>query len=118
MKRLLSMLLPSMSFPHSSQRESATKVASSTTLAPSSGDSSSRAGSLLATRRAPRAQAISCVGPPQSVPHRFVLHRGAVGPGMVVEVILIVYEKRYIRIEGPLQAAVYRRPPILLVAIS
>ena len=41
----------------------------------------------------------------QSVPHRFVFDRGTVRPGVVVQVLFVVYEQRGVRIEGPLQAA-------------
>src|SRR3712207_9219908 len=90
--------------PHSLQRGSATKVASPTTRAPSSGESSSRA----------RVSVLSCVGSSgrgslflafsNLVPHRFVLDRGSVRPGVVVQVLLVVYEQRGFGIEGPLQA--------------
>src|SRR5688572_26005316 len=90
--------------PHSLQRGSATKVASSRTRAPSSGESSSRA----------RVWVLSCVGSSgrgslflassNLVPHRFVLDRGSVRPGVVVQVLLVVYEQRGFGIEGPLQA--------------
>src|SRR3712207_2057732 len=41
----------------------------------------------------------------QSVPHRLVLDRGAVRPGVVAQVFFVVYEQRGVRIKGPLQAA-------------
>src|SRR3712207_4374844 len=90
--------------PHSLQRGSATKAASPTTRAPSSGESSSRA----------RVSALSCVGSSgrgslflassNLVPHGFVLDRGSVRPGVVVQVLFVVYEQRGIGVEGPLQA--------------
>ena len=48
-------------------------------------------------------QPLSCVV--QSVPHRFVFDRGAVRPGVVAQVLLVVYKERSVRIEGPLKAA-------------
>jgi hypothetical protein len=41
----------------------------------------------------------------QSVPHRFVFDRGTVRPGVVAQVLFVVYKQRGVRIEGPLQAA-------------
>src|SRR5215210_494813 len=41
----------------------------------------------------------------QSVPHRFVFDRGTVRPGVVAQVLFVVYKQRCIRIEGPLEAA-------------
>src|SRR5215213_989883 len=88
---------------HSSQRRSQTKAASAITRPPSSGESSSRA----------RIPAFSFVGSSgterhfyiafQLVPHRFVLHRGAVRPGVIVQVFLVVYKQRGVRVEGPLE---------------
>src|SRR5215204_121878 len=51
----------------------------------------------LARQRQPR----SCVV--QSVPHRFVFDRGAVRPGVVVQVLLVVYKQRGVGVEGPLE---------------
>ena len=41
----------------------------------------------------------------QSVPHRFVFDRGTVRPGIVAQVLFVVYEQRRVRIEGPLETA-------------
>src|SRR5215211_6435948 len=41
----------------------------------------------------------------QSVPHRIVFDRGTVRPGVVAQVLFVVYKQRGVRIEGPLQAA-------------
>ena len=72
------------------------------------------AGALLGTPRAGRGSPLlNSAGSPgreqslsrvvQSVPHRFVFDRGTVRPGVVAQVLFVVYEQRRVRIEGPLE---------------
>src|SRR5215217_1057951 len=48
-------------------------------------------------------QSLACVV--QSVPHRFMFDRGTVRPGVIAQVLFVVYKQRCVRIEGPLEAA-------------